>query len=440
MEVASQSSWFTCSGDPLQPALSTLQLASPVFHVGFLPTVYKLLQCVCINCSRLLGDKSSDDFARAAKIRNGKKRLMTMLKLCRARKTCRGADAATAKVDGDGNPLGAVGADMGCGATQPAFRREGLRIKIEFPEAAVDSMNLVDRKQMLSAERVYTLFRNISDEDARLLGLDPRFARPEWLIMTVIPVAPPHVRPSVALDSLTRGEDDITHKYSDIVKANNTLSNAKKSGQAAVLLEQYEAALQYHVATLVDNSLAGLPQATQRGGKTLKTFRDRLVGKGGRVRGNLMGKRVDFSARTVITADPILSIHQVGVPRTIAANLTVPERVNRYNIRKLQGLVEKGPYEHPGAKYIIRDNGVRIDLRYARSSNELFLKHGYIVERHLMDDDTVLFNRQPTLHKMSIMCHKAKILDYSTFRLNLTCTTPYNADFDGDEVGSRHHV
>jgi DNA-directed RNA polymerase II subunit RPB1 len=286
----------------------------------------------------------------------------------------------------------------------------------------------------MTAERAYQVLRHISEEDARFLGLDPTYAKPEWLVLTVLPVAPPHVRPSVALDALTRGEDDITHKYADIVKANNMLANAKKSAQTSILIEQYESNLQYHVATLVDNSLPGVAQATQRGGKTLKTFRDRLVGKGGRVRGNLMGKRVDFSARTVITADPILSIHQVGVPRTIASNLTVPERVNRYNIRKLQALVERGPTEHPGAKYIIRDNGVRIDLRFARGQNELTLKYGYVVERHLMDDDTVLFNRQPTLHKMSIMCHKAKILDYSTFRLNLTCTTPYNADFDGDEV------
>jgi len=192
--------------------------------------------------------------------------------------------------------------------------------------------------------------------------------------------------------------------------------------------------LQYHVTTLVDNGVPGLPTASQRGGKALKTLRDRLVGKGGRVRGNLMGKRVDFSARTVITADPILSIHQVGVPRTIALTLTVPERVNRYNMQRLKALVEVGPYRHPGARFIIRDDGTRIDLRYVANEGMLLLRPGYIVERHLMDDDTVLFNRQPTLHKMSIMCHKARVLDWSTFRLNLTCTTPYNADFDGDEM------
>ena len=343
-------------------------------------------------------------YAHASTIRNGKKRLHAMLRLARANKTCRGDSVVAAtdenKMDEDGNPLPAHGGgggeigDSGCGAIQPSFRRTGLKIVLEFPEGKEEAIGLADRKQVLTPERAYQLFRNISDDDARILGLNPRFARPEWLILTVLPVPPPHVRPSVDQGTGTRGEDDITHKLAEIVKANIAVANAKRSGQPAITVEQFELNLQYHCATLIDNQLPGQPAATQRGGKTLKAFRERLVGKGGRVRGNLMGKRVDFSARTVITADPILSIHQVGVPRSIAANLTVPERVNRYNIGRLQKLVENGPFNHPGAKFIIRENGLRVDLRFATSSSELALKEGWIVERHLMDDDTVLFNRQ----------------------------------------------
>jgi DNA-directed RNA polymerase II subunit RPB1 len=186
--------------------------------------------------------------------------------------------------------------DPGCSSWQPSFRKEGLRIRMEFPEGhepdAAGGGGGGDRKQLLTAERAYAVLRGISDEDAVALGLNPAFARPEWLIVTVLPVPPPHVRPSVALDALNRGEDDITHKLADIVKANAALSQAKRSGQAGIVIEQYEANLQFHVATLIDNQIAGQPQATQRGGKPLKTFRERLVGKGGRVRGNLMGKRV----------------------------------------------------------------------------------------------------------------------------------------------------
>jgi DNA-directed RNA polymerase II subunit RPB1 len=305
---------------------------------------------------------------------------------------------------------------------------------MKFSDVAKEHSNLADSKSKLTPDACLKAFSHMSDENIKLLGLDPKHAKPAWLIVTVLPVAPPHVRPSVAVGGgLQRSEDDITHKLADIIKANTALANAKKSGQVRQVLQTFEEYLQYHVATLIDNQIIGVAAAKQRSGKALKTFRERLVGKGGRVRGNLMGKRVDFSARTVITADPILSMHQVGVPKTIASNLTVPERVNRYNMRKLEALVARGPKQHPGAKFIIRENGERFDLNVAKG-NQTVLKPGYIVERHLMDDDTVLFNRQPTLHKMSIMCHKTKILDYSTFRMNLTCTTPYNADFDGDEM------
>ena len=147
-----------------------------------------------------------------------------------------------------------------------------------------------------------------------------------------------------------------------------------------------------------------------------------------------MGKRVDFSARTVITGDPNLSIDEVGVPRSIARNLTFPESVTPYNIERLQEAVRNGPSEHPGAKYVIRDNGERIDLRYSKRGGDIQLQYGYKVERHLVDGDLVIFNRQPSLHKMSMMGHKIKVMPYSTFRLNLSVTTPYNADFDGDEM------
>ncbi|KAL5495827.1 RPO21_1 [Sanghuangporus weigelae] len=176
------------------------------------------------------------------------------------------------------------------------------------------------------------------------------------------------------------------------------------------------ALLQFHVATYMDNDIAGIPQALQKSGRPVKAIRARLKGKEGRLRGNLMGKRVDFSARTVITGDPNLELDEVGVPKSIAMTLTYPERVTPYNIAYLQELVRNGPREYPGARYVIRDTGERIDLR------------------HLKNGDYVLFNRQPSLHKMSMMCHRVRLMPYSTFRLNLSVTPPYNADFDGDEM------
>jgi DNA-directed RNA polymerase II subunit RPB1 len=184
----------------------------------------------------------------------------------------------------------------------------------------------------------------------------------------------------------------------------------------------------------MDNDLPGLPQALQKSGRPLKSIKARLKGKEGRLRGNLMGKRVDFSARTVITPDPNLSLDEVGVPRSIARTMTVCETVTPFNVEKLQRLVQNGPTEHPGARYVIRDDGTRIDLRYARRAGELVLQKNFQVERHIDDGDVVIFNRQPSLHKMSMMGHRVRVMPYSTFRLNLSVTTPYNADFDGDEM------
>lgn len=96
-----------------------------------------------------------------------------------------------------------------------------------------------------------------------------------------------------------------------------------------------------------------------------------------------MGKRVDFSARTVITPDPMLDLDQVGVPRSIALNLTLPETVTPYNEKKLQQLVNNGPTLHPGAKYIVRTDGTRIDLRYLKKTSDAHLEYGFTVERHL---------------------------------------------------------
>ena len=150
--------------------------------------------------------------------------------------------------------------------------------------------------------------------------------------------------------------------------------------------------------------------------------------KTGRIRGNLEGKRVDQSARSVIGADANLSIRQLGVPLKIAKNLTKPVVVNDRNRDYLMTLIQNGPDEYPGAKILKRKNGESISLRYI-DRNSIVLENGDIVERHMMDGDAVLFNRQPSLHRMSMMCHIVKIMKKGdTFRINVGVTKPYNAD------------
>lgn len=267
------------------------------------------------------------------------------------------------------------------------------------------------------------------------MGLNAVYARPEWMILTVLPVPPAAVRPSISVDGgAMRSEDDLTYKLGEILKASAQVRKHEAEGVPPSVVAEHFDLLQYHVATYMDNDIAGIPQAMQKSGRPVKAIRARLKGKEGRLRGNLMGKRVDFSARTVITGDPNLQLDQVGVPRSIAMTLTYPERVTPYNIVYLQQLINNGPATYPGARYYVKDTGERVDLKYRKSGEPISLQFGWIVERHLKDDDYVLFNRQPSLHKMSMMCHRVKVMNYSTFRLNLSVTSPYNADFDGDEM------
>lgn len=412
-----------------------IELAKPVYHVGFVDDVLRILRCVCYNCSRLMIDPKDEMVKRILATRRRAARLKALHELCLkgSKRVCVGSPVPEG-VSADPLAAAAAAEDQGCGAMQPVYRREGLRVMVIFPDVAEGGAPNPDRKQYLPAEEAYRIFKNMSDDAVEMLGLDLRWARPEWLLITVFPVPPPHVRPSVVMDGSQRSDDDLTHQLATIVKANLKLLDAKKKGEPRDIQEKLELYLQEKIANFFDNERANADQEKHKSGKVLKTIRQRLRGKEGRIRGNLMGKRVDFSARTVITADPNLQIDQVGVPRSIALNLTVPERVTRLNIQELQQLVENGPDVHPGAKYVVRDDGTRQDLRYAPSTSGVALNVGWTVERHMRDDDVVLFNRQPSLHKMSIMGHRVKVLDWSTFRLNLSVTTPYNADFDGDEM------
>ena len=235
-----------------------------------------------------------------------------------------------------------------------------MRILIEFNESNEEN---VDRNRVLSPEECLRIFKKVTEEDCRALGFDPTRARPDWMIITNLAVCPPQVRPSVSVDSTLRSEDDLTFQYIQILKANSVLKKQEEQGAAGHIISETITLLQFYVATLMDNDLKSA-RSTHKNGRAIKAVSARLKGKEGRIRGNLMGKRVDFSARTVITPDPNLSLDELGVPLSIAMNLTVPEYVHPNNLNFLRSLVERGPLEWPGAKYIIRDDGVRIDLRY----------------------------------------------------------------------------
>lgn len=404
-----------------------IKLAKPVYYIQFLPMVLKVLKCVCWRCSKCLmsmpeKDDEQEELLRKSK---GKGRFLAVYNWCQKNaKNC-----------------------PSCSILQPNRyvlpRREKdavVKVYAEFK----DKENKIERKY-LPVDRVLAILKRVVNDDVELIGLSPKYSRPDWMICTVLPIPPPHVRPSVRQDGNQKAEDDLTHKLSDIVKTNNSLKDkmsedkpASDQVDAAKQIDEWHQLLQYHVATLVDNEIPGLPPASQRGsGRPLKSLKQRLSAKEGRMRNNLMGKRCDYTARTVITPDPNIALDELGVPLDIATNLTIPVLVTPDNLEEITALVKNGPEKFPGAKSVIRaaDN-TNIHLGYVNLAT-IKLEIGDIVNRHLLDGDVVLFNRQPSLHKMSMMGHRVRVLPKGlTFRLNVSVTTPYNADFDGDEMNT----
>nr|WCZ58692.1 DNA-directed RNA polymerase II subunit RPB1 [Seculamonas ecuadoriensis] len=399
-----------------------IELTKPVFHFGFVRTVLQVLTCVCLKCSRPLYDETDPQIAAALRIANPERRLHKVAQLCKSVKTC----GERMNRSGGESVEQSTMRQGGCGHRRPNFRRSGLKITkvVVTSEARTESR--------FSAEEAYRALVGVTDEVYEQLGFDVRFSRPDWMIIRMLPVPPPAVRPSIDRGGGGISLDDLSYKLGDILIANRSLERYEKQGVAPQTIMEAEELLQFHIATYMNNEMPGVERAKQRnGGRAIKSIRQRLKGKEGRIRGNLMGKRVDFSARSVITADPNLEIDELGVPREVALVMTVPEVVTVHNQQRLSELVARGVREHPGATGVVLPDGTRKNLRHG---SNVPLTPGCIVERHLSDGDVVLFNRQPTLHKMSMMGHRVRVMPFRTFRLNLSVTTPYNADFDGDEM------
>ena len=380
-----------------------IELAAPVIHVGYAKLIAKLLNATCRECGRLrLPDKVRDKFLEEIEKRKElgqdyEEIVKDVYRRAKAVKKC------------------------------PHCGTEAVEVKFEKP-----TFYYIDEHKLTPLD-VREWLEKIPDEDLPVLGIDPKACRPEWLVITVLPVPPVTVRPSIILETGQRSEDDLTHKLVDIIRINQRFLENKEAGAPHLILEDLWELLQYHVTTYLNNEVSGIPPARHRSGRPLKTLAQRLKGKEGRFRGSLSGKRVNFSARTVISPDPCISINEVGVPYEIAEELTVPIYVTERNIDEAREYILRT--EHPKANYVVRPDGRRIRVMDTnREELAEKLEPGWIVERQLKDGDIVLFNRQPSLHRMSIMAHYVRVLPGKTFRLNPAVCPPYNADFDGDEM------
>ncbi len=391
--------WKECPGH-----FGHLIMAMPMYNILYLRETIDALRCVCVGCSRLLVpvDVPTDDTdilapTNATKMQRiqeqpRQKILRAVALLCKKTKAC-----------------------THCHVEQPAWAWVQGELRLE-------SHDSVCTHQILS---------RISDDDIRAMGFSPTQSRPSWLMFTVMPVPPPCIRPG---GTKKMGENDLTLKLVQIVRYNLALRDAIRKQSPGHIIRDIQRQVQNNVATYIKNDTKLVPQDKKRDGSPMTSLDMRLKGKTGRLRQTLMGKRVDFCGRSVITPDPNLALNEVGVPLSVALILTYPETVTARNRAQLMELVVTGPDEHPGARFIVRENGDRVDLKTTRYRSRIYLEDGMVVERHIRNGDWVVFNRQPSLHRMSMMGHRVRVLPYSTFRMNLSTTSPYNADFDGDEM------
>jgi DNA-directed RNA polymerase subunit A' len=455
-----------------------IELAAPVIHVGFTKLIRRLLRATCRECGKLaLTEMEREEFAerlaRAEELgEDPHDVLKAAVRQARKASTCPycgepQADikhekpttyyevqdvlsgdyseriAAAMQPDEEADDPGTSPREL-ADETDIALERVNEIMAGEFRprkedrraiESALDVDLTEEDMNKLMPSDIRDWFEDIPDEDLGVLGIDADDSRPEWMILTVLPVPPVTTRPSITLDNGQRSEDDLTHKLVDIIRINQRFMENREAGAPQLIIEDLWELLQYHVTTFVDNEISGTPPARHRSGRPLKTLSQRLKGKEGRFRGSLSGKRVNFSARTVISPDPTLSLNEVGVPDRVAKEMTQTLNVTERNAEEARQYVRNGPEAHPGANYVRRPDGRRLKVT-EKNCAELAEKveAGWEVNRHLVDGDIVIFNRQPSLHRMSIMAHEVVVMPYKTFRLNTVVCPPYNADFDGDEM------
>ena len=384
-----------------------VDLARPVFNIKMVPMVHNLLNATCDVCGRILIPEST------------LKKISDRLDEIESNEGFVGKEKYIKKIIKHAKNV------MIC----PFCKARQHKVKLDKP------YNFRYENQTLTPIDVMERLEKIKDSDLKFFGLDPDFSRPEWMILTVLPIPPVTIRPPITLENGQRSEDDLTHKLTDIVRTNQRLAENIKSGAPEIIIDELWDLLQYHVTTFISNDTAQVPVASQKSsGKRLRTLEDRIKGKEGRFRGSSLGKRVNFSARSVISPDPFLRLDEVGVPIDIAKDITYPEIVTEVNIERVKNYV-KNFNKYPGANYIITPDGIRKKITQENVNSLLDeIKPGYTVELHLLNGDMVLFNRQPSLHKLSIMGHVVKVLPQKTLRIHPASTLPYGADFDGDEM------
>jgi DNA-directed RNA polymerase beta' subunit len=428
-----------------------IELHEPIIHPLYYKRVVAFLNCTCLKCHRLLILKDQVYLCGLNKYKGESRFIKIQEKLKKVEMCCH----------------------EDCGVDNP---------KCKFSTSDSTFLKVYEGKDksktsiVITTEEIKTIFDNMSVDDIELMGFDPDIVHPRTLVLSIIPVLPICARPYVKADG-NICDDDLTNQYFEIIKINNHLASIEvgpgKKELSETKRQKFLASLRFRVMTTFNNAQGKAKHTTN--GRAIKGIKERMSGKEGQLRSNLLGKRCNQTGRTVIGPDPTLKFGQIAIPKEMANTLTIPVVVTNFNIDILQDLVDRGQVDSvlkPDGKTrinlkryrrgtrlidgdviirnsenikvvtgremiikgdVVKRNGIEME-KIIHSNRSYKLEIGWTVERKLQDNDYVLLNRQPTLHKASMMSVQILIKNNKTIRMNLAITKPFNADFDGDEM------
>lgn len=414
-----------------------IQLPEPIYNPKCLRVITNILKCICLNCAgpRILPHETKIKYPAVDKA-SGAPRFKMLVEKCDGVHTCPNPECANLPDD------------------------ERVLQQIEFKQKDLIINRYLDKKNaiLFTAKECLSVFLRISNDTMKFLGFGDKLApnpvfssyeylltedafhvhqiRPEAMIFTALPVIPPASRTWVIRDGV-KCSDDLTEMYNTIVKLTNEYNDLLESLESGTLAKKTNASaersmkekvnrIQSTIYVMIDNKL--VPTKTIAG-KQIKSMRERVQGKQGHVVQNVTAKRTDFSARTVITADPTIKIGQLSIPKEVAESQTRPVLVVQSpyedglnNVKEMQALVDDRK-----ANYVIRNGKAHCLKHLARPMK---VQHGDIVERHLRDGDWILFNRQPTLRKESILAKQIVVRKNGeqTFGVPLAVKDAFNCD------------
>lgn len=359
-------------------------LNTEIMHPLYYKFALNILRVFCIDCSRLLATKEHLELWNLLKYKSYNRLKHLTAKLLKKNLCCH------------------------CNSVQPRYTFSPTE-SCFYTIFKTDDGNV---KLPLHTDQIKNIFENILNEDLELCGLNPKYMHPNSFVLSVIPVIPPQARPFIVASNMVC-DDDLTLQYTEILKINKHLEN---NDLGDTKRKKYIQTLVFRVKTLMDNSQG---KAKHTNSRQIKGIKERLTGKDGLIRGHLLGKRTNFSARTVIGPDPTLCTGEVAVPPQVSEILAIPEYVNSINIENMKELLRLGKINH------VNRGEMRFNMKYAKNFD---IKVGDLVERQLRDGDFVIINRQPTLHKTSMLAKKVVIRQGKTIRLNLATCAQFNAD------------